>query len=191
MKKHVDVRRMEQLPHSHLEKGTFLISTPEIDTGLFYRSVILLCEHTPQGSFGLVVNKSLDLELPEDIIDMNELANPHVGVRAAGPVQTNQMMLLHTASTIPNQTLPICEGVYLGGDLNFLQDNIVNADGPFIYLCFGYAGWGGGQLERIHGWQLALIPSKSRSPFYHSTRTTVANTSSTLRRQVLHSFDDS
>ena len=125
---------MESLPYSHIEKGTLLISTPEIDNGLFFRSVILVCEHTPEGSFGLVINKSLDLEIPHDIINVQELANPRIGIRASGPVQTNQMMLLHTSGQIPDQTLEVCQGFFLGGNIEFLQQCIVNPDGPNILL---------------------------------------------------------
>ena len=139
---------MESLPYSQIQKGTFLIATPDIESGLFFRAVILVCEHNANGSFGLVINKNLELELPEEIININNLANPHVSIRAGGPVQTNQMMLLHTSDKIPNQTLQICDGVYLGGDLQFLQDAISDENGPPLYLCFGYAGWGAGQLER-------------------------------------------
>ncbi len=139
---------MESMPYSQIQKGTFLIATPEIDTGIFFRGVILICEHNPNGSFGLVVNKTLDLELPEEIINVQQLSNPHVGIRAGGPVQTNQMMLLHTSDNIPHQTLNVCEGVFLGGDLQFLQDALTDEHGPEINLCFGYAGWGAGQLER-------------------------------------------
>lgn len=139
---------MESMPYSHIDKGTFMVATPDIDTGMFFRAVILVCEHNANGSFGLIVNKSLELELPEEIINMDQLINPLVSVRAGGPVQTNQMMLLHSSDLIPNQTLNICEGVYLGGDLQFLQESIVNENGPHVFLCFGYAGWGAGQLER-------------------------------------------
>ncbi len=139
---------MENLPYSQIEKGTFLVSAPEIDTGLFFRSVILVCEHTPEGSFGLVINKNLNIDLPDEIINIDQLANPDVGIRASGPVQTNQMMLLHTSDKVIRQSLEICDGVYLGGDLNFLQECITDAEGPKIFLCFGYSGWGGGQLER-------------------------------------------
>src|SRR5690242_6390744 len=118
--------KMENMPYSQLQKGTFLIASPNIDIRLFFRSVILICEHNSNGSFGLVVNKSLDLELPEEIINIHHLANPHVGIRAGGPVQTNQMMLLHTSDLIPHQTLQICDGVYLGGDLQFLQESITD-----------------------------------------------------------------
>ncbi len=139
---------MDPLPYSHIEKGTFLIATPDINSGIFFRAVVLVCEHNANGSFGLVINKNLNLELPEEILNKNEMVNPNVGIRAGGPVQTNQMMLLHTCPDIPKQTLEVCEGVYLGGDLSFLQEAVADEEGPHIYLCFGYAGWGAGQLER-------------------------------------------
>lgn len=138
----------KSLPYSQLERGTFLIATPEIEGGLFFRAVILLCEHTSNGSFGLVINKNLDLELPEEILNIQQMSNRHISIRAGGPVQTNQMMLLHTSSRLPQQTLQTCEGVYLGGDLQFLQEAVTEENGPYIHLCFGYAGWGAGQLER-------------------------------------------
>lgn len=139
---------MDTPPYSQIEKGTFMIATPDIEGGIFYRAVVLVCEHNPNGSFGLVVNKSLDLDLPEEILNPEQIANPKVGIRAGGPVQTNQMMLLHTCPDIPQQTLQVTPGVFLGGDLNFLQEMVAEEDGPDIYLCFGYSGWGAGQLER-------------------------------------------
>lgn len=139
---------MEHTPYSQIQKGTLLIATPNIETGLFFRGVLLICEHNPHGSFGLLLNKTLDLELPDDLANLQSLANTNVGIRAGGPVQTNQMMLLHTSNGIPNQTLQICEGVHLGGDLQFLQEVLSDPQGPYIHLCFGYAGWGAGQLER-------------------------------------------
>jgi Putative transcriptional regulator len=139
---------MDFLPNQQLQKGVFLVASPDIDAGIFFRSVILLCEHNPMGSFGLVVNKSLDLELPPEVVNLSDLANTNISIRAGGPVQTGQMMLLHTSDKIPQQTLQVCDGVYLGGDLQFLQDSIADEQGPSLLLCFGYTGWGSGQLER-------------------------------------------
>lgn len=139
---------MEHLPYSQIEKGTLLIATPDIDAGFFFRGVILVCEHNANGSFGLLINKSLDLELPEEIMNVSQLVNPRIGIRAGGPVQTNQMMLLHSSDALQSQTLKICDGVYLGGDLQFLQEALSDEQGPYIHLCFGYAGWTAGQLER-------------------------------------------
>ncbi|MEC7839568.1 MAG: YqgE/AlgH family protein [Chlamydiota bacterium] len=139
---------MENLPYAQIQKGTFLIATPDIEGGIFFRAVVLVCEHNPNGSFGIIVNKSLSLELPDEILNLDSIMNPQVQIRAGGPVQTNQMMLLHTSDKIPSQTLKICERVYLGGDLQFLQESISNESGPNLHMCFGYAGWGAGQLER-------------------------------------------
>lgn len=157
---------MEHAPYSQIEKGTFLIASPDIDAGLFFRSVILICEHNVNGSFGLVINKALTVDLPEEIVNLNQLANPHIGIRAGGPVQTNQMMLLHTVENLHTQTLNICPGVFLGGDLQFLQEAVSDSNGPNIYLCFGYSGWGAGQLERefLDGSWL-LYPATSKHIF--------------------------
>lgn len=130
-----------------LQRGMFLIASPDFQTGFFVRAVVLLCEHTPQSSFGLVVNKSFDLELPEEVVNLKEILNPHVGFRAGGPVKTGQMMLLHNLEAPKQKTIKVCEGVYLGGDLNFLQEVIVDPNAPHVYLCFGHAAWSQGQLE--------------------------------------------
>ncbi len=139
---------MENTPYSEIQKGTFLIATPEIEGGFFFRGVILICEHNANGSFGILINKSLELDLPEEIINLNQLENPHIGLRAGGPIQTNQMMLLHDSDQLEYQTLKVTNHVFLGGDLQFLQETLTNQTGAHVHLCFGYAGWGAGQLER-------------------------------------------
>lgn len=157
---------MEPIPYSNIAKGTFIISSPDIDSGIFFRSVVLICEHNANGSFGLIVNKRIDLELPEEIISAQHLENHRIGIRAGGPVQTNQMMLLHTSDKIADQTLLISDGIYLGGDIQFLQEVIAEENGPPVLLCFGYAGWIAGQLEREFldgGW--FLTPAKTRHLF--------------------------
>jgi putative transcriptional regulator len=148
---------MEDVYHQ-LERGTFLIASPEVESGIFFRSVILLCEHTPKGSFGVVVNKTLDLELPPELLTGEEIRNPNVQLRAGGPNHTNQLMILHGSDAVPDQTLKLCDGVYLGGDLPFLQEAINDKEGPPLLLCFGYSTWQAGQLEREYldgGWFLS------------------------------------
>lgn len=160
---------MEERPYSQIQKGTLLIATPDIEAGLFFRGVVLVCEHNPNGSFGLVINKSLELDLPDEIVNLHNMANSNVSIRAGGPVQTNQMMLLHTSDKVPSQTLQICEGVFLGGDLQFLQEALSDTHGPAVHLCFGYAGWGAGQLEREFldgGW--FICPASARIVFHTS-----------------------
>ena len=133
--------------YSTITKGSLLIASPELQ-GLYYRGVVLLCEHSSSGSFGLLINKTLDVDLPEEVINMKDIANPNIEIRAGGPIQPNQMMLLHSSDKLGEQTLQICDGVFLGGDIQFLQEAISDASGPSMRLCFGYTGWGPGSLER-------------------------------------------
>lgn len=160
---------MENMPYANIQKGTFLIASPELESGLFFRAVILICDHNPNGSFGLIVNKNLEAELPEEVLGGDTILNPRIGIRAGGPLQTGQMMLVHQCPEIAAETLEVCEDVYLGGDLRFLQEAIGNEEGPDMLLFFGYTGWVSGQLERefLDG-RWFLHPASARHLFYTS-----------------------
>jgi|JI9StandDraft_1071089.scaffolds.fasta_scaffold35606_3 putative transcriptional regulator len=129
------------------EKGVFLIASQDMEPGIYSRSVILICEHTRAGSFGLVINKPFPTELPPEIIAVEELHNPKIQYRLGGRMQQNQMMLLHTSEENKEQTLKVTDGIYLGGDLNFLQESLSSKEAPEILLCFGYTGWISTELE--------------------------------------------
>ena len=139
---------MEHLPYSHIDRGTLLVASPDVDGGLLFRSVLVLCDHSSVGSFGLIINKPLTIELPEEVLKLEEASNPNLELRISGVVQQSQLMLLHGFAGAPDQTLKICEGVFLGGDLPFLQLLATEPSSPPVRLCFGYSGWGPGQLER-------------------------------------------
>ncbi len=141
---------MDDLIPLKLERGHLLLASPEIEGGLFHRGVLLLCEHNQSGSFALLINKPLDFELPEEIVNLAQASNKNISLRAGGPVQTNQMMLLHTAPSSEQQLLEVTQGVFLGGDLQYLHELVEEKSNPTVYLCFGYAGWAGGQLEKEH-----------------------------------------
>ncbi|MCB1075719.1 MAG: YqgE/AlgH family protein, partial [Simkania sp.] len=84
---------MQKIPYSELKKGSFLIASPEVNDGLFFRSVVLLCDQSPVGSFGIIINKSLDMDVPEEMLNLGELADANISIRAGGPNQPNQIML--------------------------------------------------------------------------------------------------
>ena len=153
-----------ELSYTQLAKLTFLIASPEIENGIHFRSVILLCEHNISGSFGLIINKDIDFEIGENIIELEDLSNPNVELRAGGPMQMNQMLLLHNADA--EGALPILSDVSLGGDLEFLQESLLDSEGPDVRLIFGYSSWSSGQLEKefLNG-QWFLCPGSSKHVF--------------------------
>lgn len=139
---------MAKVPYAVLEKGTVLLASPDVDQGIFSRSVILLCEHSANGSFGLILNKPLEMALSDDLLGVEKVANDRIRCCMGGPLQANQMMLLHSCADNSEHSLEICPSVYLGGDLSFLQEAASDSSGSRVVLCFGYSGWQGGQLER-------------------------------------------
>ena len=50
-------------PADEIARGTFLVASPMLRDPNFVRSVVLLCEHTEEGSWGLVVNRRTELTL--------------------------------------------------------------------------------------------------------------------------------
>lgn len=129
-------------------KGHFLIANPVLPDPNFSRTVVLLCNHDDQGSFGLVVNKVANLQAAEIFSDIALLRNYHNKVYVGGPVSQSQLFYLcRSASPIPELD-PVCEGVYLGMNYEMLEpvlDRVANPE-ENIRFYLGYSGWGAGQL---------------------------------------------
>jgi putative transcriptional regulator len=153
---------MKQMPYSVLKKGTFLIASPDIDSGIFYRSVVLLCDHSSIGSFGLIVNKPLEIDIEDSLLGLEDLEEP-LEMRAGGPNQPNQIMLLQDQGFDSEASLKICPGIYLNGEMGMTPQE---GKLPRSIACFGYGGWASGVLEKefLSGaWY--LCPANSRHLF--------------------------
>jgi putative transcriptional regulator len=127
------------------EKGRLLISEPFLPDPNFERTVVLLCEHNEEGSFGFVLNKPSVLKLAEI---MEELASVESVVFVGGPVQQDTLHFIHRNVALTN-AVEIAQNVFWGGDFENLLSmtdtkQISSADVRFF---LGYSGWGPGQLE--------------------------------------------
>lgn len=137
-------------PLSHQpEAGKLLISEPFMGDENFERTVILLCEHNANGSFGLVINQKTQLTLA-DIIDDNYSEQP---IFTGGPVQQNTLHILHTLGHDVQNSVKVAEGIYWGGDFEYIKTmlNYQNGETSKLKLFVGYSGWAAGQLEREIG----------------------------------------
>lgn len=139
---------MFKIPYANIEKGTLLIASPDLDQGVCSRSVILLCEHTKEATFGVILNKPLDVELSEEFgffFDKSNMVN--VNFCMGGPLQGSQMIMLHSESSCEN-TSEICPEVFLGGDINLFQNVDNEQFSSVINVYFGFVSWKSGQLEQ-------------------------------------------
>jgi len=127
------------------EKGRLLISEPFLPDPNFERTVVLLCEHNEEGSFGFVINKPSILKIAEVMEEAQSLDDI---VFVGGPVQQDTLHFLHRNTTITN-AVKIQDDIYWGGDfqslISQLNTSIIKPTDIRFYL--GYSGWGQGQLE--------------------------------------------
>jgi putative transcriptional regulator len=129
--------------NNKVKKGSIIFSQPLMKDPNFQRSLIFICEHNNEGSFGYVLNEkinpqNLNLELNNDIIN-----NLYLG----GPVEKSYLNFIHNIETISNSN-KIISDVFLGGDIDELVNNNVYNESEFKYKFFcGYSGWSPNQLE--------------------------------------------
>jgi putative transcriptional regulator len=126
--------------------GVLLIADPFLKDPNFLRTVVFLCEHKAEGSFGFVLNRKYENTLDQLIPDLEDLKLP---VYYGGPVQMDTIHFLHQyPDEIPGSE-EVIKGVYWGGDfervVELLKTGIADPDKIRFYI--GYSGWSDGQLN--------------------------------------------
>ena len=126
--------------------GILLIAEPFLKDPNFMRTVVLLCEHQDEGSFGFVLNRDFKHTLDELV---PELENVKLPVFYGGPVQMDTLHFLHQYPKQIPGGFEIGDGIYWGGDFEtavaLLRNNEI--DPAKIRFFIGYSGWSGGQLK--------------------------------------------
>src|SRR5210317_573671 len=103
-------------------KGQVLISEPFLLDFYFKRSVVLLAEHNEEGSFGLILNKPVDILLSEIVDGFPEFDAP---VYLGGPVKSDSLYFIHTLGDKIENSLKILDGLYWGGDIEHIKELIL------------------------------------------------------------------
>ncbi|MCD8309669.1 MAG: YqgE/AlgH family protein [Prevotellaceae bacterium] len=128
-------------------QGRVLIAEPFLCDNTFSRTVVLLVEHTQDGSMGIIMNKSLPLRLNDVFNDFEGLEQ--IPIYRGGPLGTDTLFYLHTLREIPG-AFPIGKGFYLNGDFDVIKQYVLQGN-PIkgkIRFFLGYSGWDNEQLER-------------------------------------------
>lgn len=128
------------------EKGILLIANPFLKDANFLRTVVLICNHEEQGTFGLTLNKRLPLTLAEIL---PEVTNSSLPVYLGGPVQPDTLHFLHQYPDLIGDGIEVGNNVFCGGNFESLKvllaGNRLDPDKVKFFL--GYSGWSEGQLD--------------------------------------------
>lgn len=142
-------------------KHHFLIAMPGLEDETFARSVVYMCEHSPRGAMGLIINKPADISMRHlfDKVDLplrreDLMQNP---VGHGGPVQTERGFVLHDPLRMENpqedvgsiyaSTLSVPGGLEMTTSRDVLEALSSGAGPRRVLVTLGYASWGEGQLE--------------------------------------------
>ncbi len=128
------------------KRGRLLISYPLMSDPYFKRSVVILCEHNEEGSFGFVLNKYLNVSLSELVSGLPDVKNK---IGLGGPVQTSNLFFLHTIGPAIVGSVKIKKDLYLGGEFESLRAHLINGqlEDHQVRFFVGYSGWSENQLD--------------------------------------------
>jgi putative transcriptional regulator len=134
--------------------GGFLLSDPFQGDPFFERSVVYLCQHDSDGTFGFVLNNPLALNL-HDIIERQDLKDQSLFI--GGPVAKNQLFFLHNLGESIANSLACGHDIYFSGDFDSLIEylDLNGYDAIKLKFFVGYSGWDENQLEeeiKEHSW---------------------------------------
>ena len=141
--------------------GKFLIAVPGLEDPNFKHTVVLICEHSKEGAFGIVVNRILmnsfkpllkAFEIERSVIDMP--------IYYGGPVKPEQGYVVYSPYEEKYGAMRISATLGVTTSKEILFD-IAEGKGPGRFLfTLGFSGWTANQLEEeltMDSWLVAPL----------------------------------
>lgn len=144
-------------------QGRILISEPFLNDTYFRRSVVLLTEHSKEGSVGFVLNKPVELSVSDVLKDFPEI---DASISIGGPVNTNTVHYIHSLGSLIPDSVKVLKDLYWGGDFETIKRLIIQGKiRPHeIRFFLGYAGWSPKQLDNElsgNAWIIAELDAET------------------------------
>ena len=127
------------MPTKIIKKGSILLARPSLNLDIFNRSVVILTEHSENGSVGFIINKPTSIKINQLFPEINFDEK----VKEGGPVETNNLYYIHKRPDLISNSLPINDQLYWSGDIDDVKYAIKNdlISPNEINFFFGYCGW--------------------------------------------------
>lgn len=141
-----------------LGSGSVLLAREVLQDPNFESTIVLVCIHSTEGSYGLVMNRPSHMPLSEIFDGFSSLRNKRE-VYIGGPVQQDELQILQITNEPVEGAYEIAPGVHMGGRWGSIG-HMIETDSASTYFFLGYSGWGSGQLEaevRAGAWDVFRI----------------------------------
>jgi putative transcriptional regulator len=151
-------------------RGQLLIAGPRLIDPNFFRTVVLVIEHSEEGAFGLVLNRPSETTVGEAVPELEALIDPDELLFIGGPVQPSTVITLGRFADVEEAALAAFEDIGVLGTssppIEEMADRLLAAR-AFV----GHSGWGPGQLEaELETGDWILEPARRRDVFADDPR---------------------
>jgi putative transcriptional regulator len=150
-------------------RGQLLIAGPGLLDPNFWRTVVLIVEHSGEGAFGLVLNRPSETLVGEAVPEIEELVDPDEPLYIGGPVQPSGVVVLGRFEDPGDGVLVAFDDVGVLGAGSFPGEQAAGLRSGRAFV--GHAGWGAGQLdEELERGDWILEPASSEDVFSDEPR---------------------
>jgi putative transcriptional regulator len=140
---------------------SFLLSMPQLDDPNFRRTVVLLCQHSSEGAWGLVLNRPTGTPAAQAVRMEPPIDNENgLELWVGGPVEPERGCILLGDDPRDEDAVQVCDGLFISGSATLLRRLLEGEAPPRTRLLMGYAGWGPGQLDeelRASAWLISDV----------------------------------
>jgi putative transcriptional regulator len=145
-------------------RGQLLIASPGLLDPNFWRTVVLVIEHTDEGALGLVLNRPSETTVGDAVPALESLVEPDEQLFIGGPVQPSSVIVLGEFEDPTDAALLAFDDV---GVLAATADPEESAVGLRNGRAFvGHAGWGPSQLDdEVERGDWILEPARLQDAF--------------------------
>lgn len=145
-------------------RGHLLIAGPTLLDPNFWRTVVLVVEHTEEGALGLVLNRPSETSVGDAVPQLEELVDLTEPLFVGGPVQPSAVMVLAEFEDATDAALLAFGDVGVLGVASSPEE--ISAGVRTGRAFVGHAGWGPGQLDdELERGDWILEPAQSEDAF--------------------------
>jgi putative transcriptional regulator len=148
-------------------RGQLLVAGPTLLDPNFWRTVVLVVEHTDEGALGLVLNRPSETVVSDAVPELEKMIDGEDLLYIGGPVQPAAVIVLARFEDPSDSALIAFEDVGVLGSGDPTESATIVEGRAFV----GHAGWGSGQLDsEIERGDWILEPARHRDVFAESPR---------------------
>jgi putative transcriptional regulator len=126
-------------------RGQLLIAGPGLLDPNFWRTVVLVVEHSDEGALGLVLNRPSETNVGDAVTELDELLDPDDLLLIGGPVQPSAVIVLAQFEDPGDAALMAFDDIGVLGAGASLDELSIGVRQARAFV--GHAGWGPGQLD--------------------------------------------